>query len=83
MGVLKEEAERVENLPYTWQKLRAQSADVQDLLQEIHPHFHQNLLEEIKQFHADCEVYYVDYATVTNYFFFQSYAFGNCFGKWE
>lgn len=64
LGVSKEEAERVENLPYNWQKLKAQCSDVQELLQEIHPHFHQKLLQDIEQFQNDCEDFYKDYEMV-------------------
>ncbi|GAB6028044.1 Dynein heavy chain 5, axonemal [Chamberlinius hualienensis] len=63
LGVLKEESERVDGLRYSWSKLLAQSNDVQEFLQEIHPHFFNQLKTDITNFSTDCQEFYLTYAT--------------------
>lgn len=39
LGLSQEEAERVDNLRFTWQKVLAQAVEVQNLLSRVQPYF--------------------------------------------
>lgn len=39
LGLSQEEAEKVDNLRFTWQKVLAQAVEVQNLLSRVQPYF--------------------------------------------
>uniref|UniRef100_A0A1I8ID59 Dynein heavy chain 5, axonemal n=1 Tax=Macrostomum lignano TaxID=282301 RepID=A0A1I8ID59_9PLAT len=58
-----EEAERVDTLRYTWEKLRAHGIEVQNHLVSIQSDFRDNLVQEVVVFKNDCNKFYEDYDT--------------------
>lgn len=62
--VAKEEAEKVDTLRYTWEKLLARSADVQNELVTLQPKFRAQLLSNMQIFMEDCTYFYQDYDKV-------------------
>ncbi|XP_019624088.1 PREDICTED: dynein heavy chain 8, axonemal-like [Branchiostoma belcheri] len=63
VSVAKEEADRVDTLRYSFQKLLSNSADVQTELVKVQPKFKSDLLESVGVFHHDMEHYAGDYDT--------------------
>jgi dynein heavy chain len=61
IAVPREEAERVDTLRYTWERLLALGAEVQDQLLKIQPKFKANLLENVSVFHEDVGSFTKDY----------------------
>uniref|UniRef100_A0A1I8FY30 Dynein heavy chain 5, axonemal n=1 Tax=Macrostomum lignano TaxID=282301 RepID=A0A1I8FY30_9PLAT len=61
LPVPKEEAERVDTLRYTWEKLRAHGIEVQNHLVTIQTDFRDNLVHEVVVFKQDCADFYSDY----------------------
>ncbi|XP_023670867.2 dynein axonemal heavy chain 5 isoform X1 [Paramormyrops kingsleyae] len=59
--VAKEEAEKVDTLRYTWEKLLARSAEVQNELVTLQPKFRGELLSNMQIFIEDCTHFYQDY----------------------
>ena len=64
LPVPKEEAERVDTLRYTWQKLQERTTEISGHLIEIQPDFHSDLIEKVKIFNQDTADFYRDYAEV-------------------
>uniref|UniRef100_A0A3B3QAQ7 Dynein axonemal heavy chain 5 n=1 Tax=Paramormyrops kingsleyae TaxID=1676925 RepID=A0A3B3QAQ7_9TELE len=62
--VAKEEAEKVDTLRYTWEKLLARSAEVQNELVTLQPKFRGELLSNMQIFIEDCTHFYQDYDKV-------------------
>lgn len=65
----KEEAEKCDTLRYSWERLQAQSIEVQDHLIKIQPDFKKELIEHVKIFKVDCEDFYGSYDEVSCYSF--------------
>ena len=61
IAVPREEAEKVDTLRYTWERLLAQSVEVQDNLLKIQPKFKGNLLENVSVFCDDVKTFTKDY----------------------
>ncbi|KAK3864739.1 hypothetical protein Pcinc_029599 [Petrolisthes cinctipes] len=61
LGLTQEEAERVDNLRFTWQKVLAQSVEVQNLLSRVQPYFRNELIHNVAQFKKDCNKFVHDY----------------------
>ncbi|XP_059149715.1 dynein axonemal heavy chain 5-like isoform X1 [Physella acuta] len=57
----KEEAEKCDTLRYSWERLQAQSIEVQDHLIKIQPDFKKELIEHVKIFKVDCDDFYGSY----------------------
>ena len=64
LPVAREEAERVDTLRYSWQKLQTLSAEVSTGLIEIQPDFRTELIENVKQFAHECNKFYTEYEEV-------------------
>ena len=60
----REEAERVDTLRYSWEKLNASAVVVQDHLVSIQNDYKGDLLEKVEVFIKDTTQYYEDYAEV-------------------
>lgn len=65
LPILKEEAERVDTVRYSWQKLMTQAAEVSTYLIQIQPQFKSELIENVEIFVQDCGGFYGDYRTVS------------------
>ncbi|XP_074644897.1 dynein axonemal heavy chain 5-like [Tubulanus polymorphus] len=61
LPVAREEAERVDTLRYSWEKLQAQASEISTHLLSIQPNFRGDLIEDVKVFIVDCASYYDDY----------------------
>ncbi|XP_034144998.1 dynein heavy chain 5, axonemal isoform X2 [Esox lucius] len=61
LAVAKEEADKVDTLRYTWEKLLARSTEVQNELVSLQPNFRGELIDNVKTFVEDCEHFYQDY----------------------
>ena len=65
LPVPREEAERVDTLRYSWQKLQAHASEVSTHLITIQPGFKTELIEDVKVFVDDCSNFYGDYGSVS------------------
>ena len=65
LPVNREEAERVDTLRYSWQKLSTQQGEISSHLIEIQPNFKSNLITDVQVFIEDCSTYYGDYRIVS------------------
>ncbi|XP_063608047.1 dynein axonemal heavy chain 5-like, partial [Penaeus indicus] len=63
LGLSQEEAEKVDNLRFTWQKVLAQAVEVQNLLSRVQPYFRNELIHNVAQFKKDCNKFVHDYRT--------------------
>ncbi|XP_041649230.1 dynein heavy chain 5, axonemal [Cheilinus undulatus] len=61
LSVAKEEAEKVDTLRYTWEKLLSRSAEVQNELVALQPNFRGELISNVETFLEDCQHFYQDY----------------------
>ncbi|XP_064201033.1 dynein axonemal heavy chain 5 isoform X1 [Anguilla rostrata] len=61
LSVAKEEAERVDTLRYTWEKLLARGTEVQNELVSLQPNFRGELISNVQTFVEDCNNFYQDY----------------------
>ncbi|XP_028835842.1 dynein heavy chain 5, axonemal isoform X2 [Denticeps clupeoides] len=61
LPVSKEESEKVDTLRYTWDKLLARSAEVQNDIVSLQQNFRGGLLTNVQNFLQDCEHFYFDY----------------------
>ncbi|CAH1269411.1 DNAH5 [Branchiostoma lanceolatum] len=57
----REEAEKVDTLHYSWERLLAQAMEVQDHLISIQPNFRGGLISNVKAFKEECTNFYGDY----------------------
>ena len=62
--VAKEDAERVDTLRYTWERMAASAVDVINNLILIQPEFKGDLVENVKVFNVDCDTFYGGYREV-------------------
>lgn len=63
--VAKEEAEKVDTLRYTWEKLLSRSTEVQNELVSLQPNFRGELIKNVETFVEDCQYFYHDYDRVS------------------
>ena len=63
-SVAKEEAEKVDTLRYTWEKLLGRSTQVQNQLVSLQPNFRGELISNVETFVEDCHHFYQDYDKV-------------------
>ncbi|XP_076010940.1 dynein axonemal heavy chain 5 isoform X2 [Genypterus blacodes] len=61
LSVAKEEAEKVDTLRYTWEKLLFKSTEVQNNLVSLQPRFRGQLASNVETFVEDCRHFYQDY----------------------
>ncbi|KAJ8415685.1 hypothetical protein AAFF_G00402420 [Aldrovandia affinis] len=61
LSVAKEEAERVDTLRYTWEKLLGRGTEVQNELVSLQPNFRGELISNVQTFVEDCDHFYLDY----------------------
>ncbi|XP_044063805.1 dynein axonemal heavy chain 5 isoform X5 [Siniperca chuatsi] len=61
LSVAKEEADKVDTLRYTWEKLLSRSTEVQNELVALQPNFRGELVSNVKTFLEDCQHFYQDY----------------------
>ncbi|XP_034031153.1 dynein heavy chain 5, axonemal [Thalassophryne amazonica] len=61
LSVVKEEAETVDALRYSWEKLLSHSAKVQNELVALQPNFRGELVRNVESFVEDCQYFYQDY----------------------
>uniref|UniRef100_A0A665UP68 Dynein, axonemal, heavy chain 5 n=1 Tax=Echeneis naucrates TaxID=173247 RepID=A0A665UP68_ECHNA len=59
--VAKEEADKVDTLRYTWEKLLSRSTEVQNELVALQPNFRGELVSNVGAFLEDCQHFYQDY----------------------
>uniref|UniRef100_A0A7N6BK52 AAA+ ATPase domain-containing protein n=1 Tax=Anabas testudineus TaxID=64144 RepID=A0A7N6BK52_ANATE len=59
--VAKEEADKVDTLRYTWEKLLSRSTEVQNELVALQPNFRGELVSNVEIFLEDCQHFYQDY----------------------
>ncbi|KAL4616938.1 dynein heavy chain 5, axonemal [Arapaima gigas] len=59
--VAKEDAEKVDTLRYTWEKLLVRGTDVQKELAVLEPKFRGELVSNVEMFVEDCTHFYKDY----------------------
>uniref|UniRef100_G3NTE1 Dynein, axonemal, heavy chain 5 n=1 Tax=Gasterosteus aculeatus aculeatus TaxID=481459 RepID=G3NTE1_GASAC len=64
LSVAKEEADKVDTLRYTWEKLLSRSTEVQNELVSLQPNFRGELLSNVETFVEDCKHFYQDYDKV-------------------
>lgn len=62
--VAKEEADKVDTLRYTWEKLLSRSTEVQNELVTLQPNFRGELVSNVETFLEDCQHFYQDYEKV-------------------
>lgn len=62
--VAKEEADKVDTLRYTWEKLLSRSTEVQNELVALQPNFRGELVSNVEIFLEDCQHFYQDYDKV-------------------
>lgn len=63
--VAKEEAEKVDTLRYTWEKLLARSTEVQNELVALQPNFRGELIRNVQTFVEDCQQFSNEYKKVS------------------
>ena len=68
--VAKEDAERVDTLRYTWERMSASSVDVINNLILLQPEFKNELVDNVLIFGKDCDTFYSDYRNVSNVMIF-------------
>ncbi|XP_038567842.1 dynein heavy chain 5, axonemal [Micropterus salmoides] len=61
LSVAKEEADKVDTLRYTWEKLLSRSTEVQNELVALQPNFRGELIGNVEIFLEDCQHFYQDY----------------------
>ncbi|XP_070691188.1 dynein axonemal heavy chain 5 [Pempheris klunzingeri] len=61
LSVAKEEADKVDTLRYTWEKLLSRSTEVQNELVSLQPNFRGELVSNVETFLVDCQHFYQDY----------------------
>ncbi|XP_039973302.1 dynein heavy chain 5, axonemal [Xiphias gladius] len=61
LSVAKEEADKVDTLRYTWEKLLSRSTEVQNELVALQPNFRGELVSNVGMFLEDCQYFYQDY----------------------
>nr|XP_046256822.1 dynein axonemal heavy chain 5 [Scatophagus argus] len=61
LSVPKEEADKVDTLRYTWEKLLSRSTEVQNELVALQPNFRGELVCNVETFLEDCQYFYQDY----------------------
>ncbi|XP_060906983.1 dynein axonemal heavy chain 5 [Labrus mixtus] len=61
LSVAKEEADKVDTLRYTWEKLLSRSTEVQNELVALQPNFRGELISNVETFLEDCQHFYLDY----------------------
>ncbi|KAM4633147.1 dynein axonemal heavy chain 5 isoform 2-T2 [Polymixia lowei] len=61
LSVAKEEAEKVDTLRYTWEKLLSRGTEVQNELVALQPNFRGELITNVESFLEDCGHFYQDY----------------------
>ncbi|RXN22871.1 dynein heavy chain axonemal-like protein [Labeo rohita] len=59
--IAKEEADKVDTLRYTWEKLLSRSTEVQNELVSLQPNFRGELIRNVEIFVEDCQHFYHDY----------------------
>lgn len=64
LSVTKEEADKVDTLRYTWEKLLSRSTEVQNELLALQPNFRGELVGNVRTFMGDCQHFYQDYEKV-------------------
>uniref|UniRef100_A0A3B4UMV2 Dynein axonemal heavy chain 5 n=1 Tax=Seriola dumerili TaxID=41447 RepID=A0A3B4UMV2_SERDU len=64
LSVAKEEADKVDTLRYTWEKLLSRSTEVQNELVALQPNFRGELVSNVGTFLEDCQHFYQDYEKV-------------------
>lgn len=64
LSVAKEEAEKVDTLRYTWEKLLSRGTEVQNELLALQPKFREQLVGNVETFVEDCQQFYKDYEKV-------------------
>ena len=60
----KEDAEKVDTLRYSWERVAAQSIEMSHHLLQIQPDFRGGLLSNVEGFITDCNDFYSDYHNV-------------------
>lgn len=63
--IAKEEADKVDTLRYTWEKLLSRSTEVQNELVSLQPNFRGELIRNVEIFVEDCQHFYHDYDRVS------------------
>ncbi|XP_031154494.1 dynein heavy chain 5, axonemal isoform X1 [Sander lucioperca] len=61
LAVAKEEADKVDTLRYTWEKLLSRSTEIQNELVALQPNFRGELVSNVESFLEDCQHFYQDY----------------------
>ncbi|XP_073341885.1 dynein axonemal heavy chain 5 isoform X3 [Pagrus major] len=61
LSVAKEEADKVDTVRYTWEKLLSRSTEVQNELVSLQPNFRGELVSNVETFLEDCQHFYQDY----------------------
>lgn len=64
LSVAKEEADKVDTLRYTWEKLLSRNTEVQNELLALQPNFRGELVGNVETFLEDCQHFYQDYEKV-------------------
>lgn len=64
LSVAKEEADKVDTLRYSWEKLLSRSTEVQNELLALQPNFRGELVGNVETFLEDCQHFYQDYEKV-------------------
>lgn len=64
LSVAKEEADKVDTVRYSWEKLLSRSTEVQNELLALQPNFRGELLSNVQTFLEDCQHFYQDYEKV-------------------
>lgn len=64
LAVAKEEADKVDTLRYSWEKLVSRSTEVQNELVALQPNFRGELVSNVETFLEDCQDFYQDYEKV-------------------
>ena len=67
LPVPREEAERVDTLRYSWQKMTALAFEVSNHLIEIQPNFKSDLIDNVQTFVEDTNKFYDDYRVVSGH----------------
>lgn len=64
LSVAKEEAEKVDTLRYTWDKLLSRNSELQNDLFALQPKFRGELTRNVEAFQEECNHFYLDYEKV-------------------
>lgn len=64
LSVAKEEADKVDTLRYTWDKLLSRNTELQNELFALQPKFRGELTRNVETFQEDCGQFYSDYEKV-------------------